>query len=692
MFAKRLFNAVLVAISLAGGTVMAEHIAGTEINYRPIGNDQYEIDYLVYTDYPTSAPGTEAVLEYNSASCNSSGSTTLLLQEKRCVTYSSSCKYAGSSFSPTIRKWVYSAIVHFTANCDDWKLSVNGCCRMAYITTVEDPELSMIRTEALLNNRDGNFNSPVFANQPVFYFISGQTNRINATVLCKEADSTTVRVVPAKTPTLKEVPYLSESGHLQPLRSAAKLIEKPVKREIELTPSEPETGILDLQIEAWKDGHLIGSITRENRITALESDNHLPELSGIDGTASFDVESCAGKQIGFYLFTSDADPADHVTLTMLDSLPGAACIPSGDNTPAYRFEWLTPATDVQDMTYTVRFQLSDNNCPMPGIQQYAVKIHVAGLGIAAVSTPVTCIGRNDGSIKVTVNEAMGPFSYTWKETGKSGSFIEGLNDGRHTLLLSNAHGCTAEYPVDVKGRSGFAPTSLSIIDATCSNTASGAAFISMPKPDENYDVVWSPSGKRTLNVINLMPGTHTLTVRDRETGCLMIKQLDVGYSFTAPAVDLGPDQFICSGQPVLLEAEPGFKYYTWQNGSDSMTHTVTDAGTYSVQVTDEYGCTGIARVRVDFVKCQTAENPLGEDGIVIYPNPAQNLLNISFKNPTRGDTQLFVTDLLGKQLMASAVQENSSSTTLTIDGLPDGVYLLYVEQGTEAAVYRFVKE
>jgi hypothetical protein len=92
------------------------------------------------------------------------------------------------------------------------------------------------------------------------------------------------------------------------------------------------------------------------------------------------------------------------------------------------------------------------------------------------------------------------------------------------------------------------------------------------------------------------------------------------------------------------------------------------------------------------VKCQTANNPLGEDGIVIYPNPAQNLLNISFKNPTEGETQLFVTDLLGKQLMVSTVQEKSSSKTLEIDQLPDGVYLLYVEQGTNAAVYRFVKE
>jgi hypothetical protein len=692
MHSLRLLTTILISISISVCTVKAENIAGTELNYRPIGNDQFEIDYLVYTDYPTSAPGTVVMLHYASASCGSSGSTTLLLQENRCVTYSSSCKNAGSSFTPTIRKWVYSGIVHFTDKCQDWKLSVNGCCRMAYITTVTDPELSIIRTEAQLNNLAGNFTSPVFANQPVFYFLSGQSNRINTTVICNDADSTTVRVVPARMATDKEVQYLPEFGYLQPFRSVPPLSSKAIKRELELKPSDPETGILDLQIDAWKNGILIGSVTRENRITVLESSNHLPELSGIDGTASFDVESCAGKNIGFYLFTSDEDAGDRVTLTMIDSLPGAVCSPSGDRTPAYRFEWKTPASDVADKTYIVRFRISDNNCPMPGVQQYAIRIHVAGLGITAAATPVSCIGKNDGSIKITVNEAMGPFSFDWKESGKTGAFVEGLLDGKHTLLLSNTQGCAAEYAVDVKGRAGFSPTSLSVIDATCSNTASGAAFISLPKPDESYDILWSPSGKRTLNVINLMPGMHTLTARDRETGCLMVKNLEVGYSFTAPSVDLGPDQFICAGQPVLLEAETGYRYYTWQNGSDSITHTVTEAGSYSVQVTDEYGCTGVGTVRVDFVKCQTANNPLGEDGIVIYPNPAQNLLNISFKNPTEGETQLFVTDLLGKQLMVSTVKEKSSSKTLEIDQLPDGVYLLYVEQGTNAAVYRFVKE
>jgi hypothetical protein len=683
---------IIIFVLIARPSLLAEHIAGAELNYRSLGNNQYEVDYLVYTDYPTSAPGTQAILEYSSASCSATGSTVLLLQENRCVTYKSSCRNASSSFTPTIRKWVFSATVHFTTSCEDWKLRVNGCCRMAFITTLEDPELSVIRTEATLNNLDGQFSSPVFVNPPVFYVLTGQSNRINAAVTADDADSVSTSIIPARTTAQKEVQYLTEGGFLQPFRSGPVLSPLVSRSEFVVKPSDPETGILDMEIQAWKNGRMTGAIAREHRIMALESSNHLPSLTGIDGTGTYDVNTCAGKKTAFYLFTSDEDRNDKVTVTMLDTLPGATCVPSGDQTPAYRFEWNTPATEITDRDYLVRLLVSDNSCPMPGVQQYALRIHVTGLGITAVTTPVTCIGRNDGSAHVTVDESMGPFTYLWKETGITTALAEGLTEGTHTLFLNTHSGCRAEYAVNVKGRPAFAPTSLSVIDAGCSNSASGAIFLMLPKEEDRYEVSWTPSGKNSLNITNILPGTHTVTVREKETGCSMAKSFDVGYSFTAPKVDLGPDQSICMGTPVFLEPGKGFRYHTWQDGSDSAAYHVKEAGEYSVQVTDDYGCTGTGRVRVDFIACQSPKNPLGEEGISIYPNPAKNILNISFKEATSGDTRLYVTDLLGKQLMDRSVPSETTSTSILIDAYPDGVYLLYVEQGSNAAVYRFVKE
>lgn len=66
----------------------------------------------------------------------------------------------------------------------------------------------------------------------------------------------------------------------------------------------------------------------------------------------------------------------------------------------------------------------------------------------------------------------------------------------------------------------------------------------------------------------------------------------VAFTVTAlqhPVSDLGPDTAFCSGGQVVLN--PGaFSSYQWSTGTTSSTLTVTNTGTYSVMVTDAFGC------------------------------------------------------------------------------------------------------
>jgi hypothetical protein len=54
----------------------------------------------------------------------------------------------------------------------------------------------------------------------------------------------------------------------------------------------------------------------------------------------------------------------------------------------------------------------------------------------------------------------------------------------------------------------------------------------------------------------------------------------------APVVDLGPDDSICSGGSLLLDAGAGPYSYLWSTTATTQTITVSASGTYSVQVTD----------------------------------------------------------------------------------------------------------
>ena len=56
-----------------------------------------------------------------------------------------------------------------------------------------------------------------------------------------------------------------------------------------------------------------------------------------------------------------------------------------------------------------------------------------------------------------------------------------------------------------------------------------------------------------------------------------------------PAVELGPDQGICNGQAVMLDATNPQATYLWQDGSISSTYNATSSGVYAVTVTNACG-------------------------------------------------------------------------------------------------------
>ncbi len=63
-------------------------------------------------------------------------------------------------------------------------------------------------------------------------------------------------------------------------------------------------------------------------------------------------------------------------------------------------------------------------------------------------------------------------------------------------------------------------------------------------------------------------------------------------------VDLGPDQVICPGDTVLLDAGNPGAVYLWDNAGTAQTRTVDTAGIYHVSVTDMYGCSGADTVAI----------------------------------------------------------------------------------------------
>jgi len=60
--------------------------------------------------------------------------------------------------------------------------------------------------------------------------------------------------------------------------------------------------------------------------------------------------------------------------------------------------------------------------------------------------------------------------------------------------------------------------------------------------------------------------------------------------YHSPAIQLGADRSICTGDSLLLDAGTGFTQYQWNTGAATEQITVHDAGAYSIKGTTGEGC------------------------------------------------------------------------------------------------------
>ena len=99
--------------------------------------------------------------------------------------------------------------------------------------------------------------------------------------------------------------------------------------------------------------------------------------------------------------------------------------------------------------------------------------------------------------------------------------------------------------------------------------------------DEAYEFTWSTAD--TTSSIWVTPGattTYSVTVDDGIGSCTG----DIEITVNDPQVNLGPDQDVCQGDSVLLDAGAGYDYYSWNTGDTTQTIYASQGGSYDATV------------------------------------------------------------------------------------------------------------
>lgn len=148
-----------------------------------------------------------------------------------------------------------------------------------------------------------------------------------------------------------------------------------------------------------------------------------------------------------------------------------------------------------------------------------------------------------------------------------------------------------------------------------------------------------------------------------------------------PVVDLGNDTSIVQGSSLILDAGSGFSSYIWSTLETTSSIEVISSGTYSVSVTDSYGCDDSDYIFVDVL------NNVGSESLTpfkLYPNPAVDYMHLSI--PSNNPFSWEIVDINGKTVQVG------NTPIIYIYTLNPGFYGLRIcQDGMSSGFKRFVK-
>ncbi len=379
-------------------------------------------------------------------------------------------------------------------------------------------------------------------------------------------------------------------------------------------------------------GSLNSSINVSQQVLCFGGQNGSINLSATGGTPPYSfqwsngetTEDIAGLQAGTYsVIVIDnngcinvssaviAQPA--ATLSVGITAQSAVACFGGSNgsvdltvsggTPPYAFNWSNGASTEDQFalpagSYTV--SVTDaNGC---SVSQSAISIAGPPEPLSAsisAAAQVDCFGGNNGALTVLAAGGTPPYSYLWNN-GSSSSAASQLSAGTYSVLVSDANGCftslnnlLVSQPVNP-----LTISASSISPVSCFGGNNGAVNLSVNGGTASYSFHWS-NGASSQNLSAVQAGQYSVTVTDAN-GCsgqvnaISVPQPPLALS-SSLAASADVSCFGGSNGSIFLNVAGGTAPYTfnWSNGSSSQNNSAIPAGSYTVTVTDDNGCSTV---------------------------------------------------------------------------------------------------
>ncbi|MBU6204964.1 MAG: fibronectin type III domain-containing protein [Bacteroidetes bacterium] len=334
--------------------------------------------------------------------------------------------------------------------------------------------------------------------------------------------------------------------------------------------------------------------------------------------------------------------------------------------------------------------------------------------VALTADEVDALCGTPGSIDLTVDSGISPFTYNWSN-GSTSEDIDNLTANTYSVTVTDVNGCSAtNESVIITSGSSVNVTVTPAGPLTSCHMALNITLTATQLPNVDYTWIRGQFGQGYVVMQNggntfqpNSPGTRNYFVvaTDTTTGCADTSAtVQVTLStFDKPEITVGN----CVNQTVQLSVDnygAGFTY-EWYNSADvitgatSNTYTAITYGGYRVKVTDSCGVSKFSdpiSLATDCFKPSSIEtiNAQG-NGINVYPNPNSGTFNVElfFDGANYENANLEIFNIIGQRVMSKEITFVQGYVNVPVslnDMMADGVYTIRVTLGNEDIIRKVV--
>ncbi len=286
--------------------------------------------------------------------------------------------------------------------------------------------------------------------------------------------------------------------------------------------------------------------------------------------------------------------SSQVTQSSCSSPTGSITVNVTGGTTAYTYAWLpagsTPTlTNLAPGSYTLT--VSDGNCSKTQI--FTIQSINAPV-ITSTKKDISCSGVCDGNIAITITGGTPTYTTAWSNGAITPS-ISALCAGAYSVEVTDAAGCKAIRNFSLTTVTPIAFSVPDLDSPQCHDACDGSLTAIPIGGTMPYTFTWTPNNVNAATTNNLCTGNYSVIVADAN-GCSVSDNYSLinppTLTLTATITDATCNTALDGAITTTVTGGISPFTYSWTPGA-AITSSLIGvlAGTYTLIVTDNFGCT-----------------------------------------------------------------------------------------------------